>query len=143
MKKSGILQKLINGKYKYLLKDVDDFTIANFLYQPSYISMESALSFHGMIKGFTYQITSLTINKATSITINNQDFGYSKINNKLFWGWEKKENFLIASPEKAYFDYLYFASKGLRDNDLNEFDTTVLDKKILKKWCEKYNILSN
>lgn len=136
--KAEILDKLVKGKYYFTLHDVNDFTIANFLYQPSYISMQSALSFHSIMTGFPYQITSISIKKPKSFVISEKDFVYSKITPKLFWGWEKKENFLIAKPEKALLDYIYFASKGLANLDWEEIDTTALDKKLLFTWAKVY-----
>lgn len=134
-----ILQKLIKGKYYFTLNSVNDFTIANFLYQPSYISMQSALSFHSIMTGFSYQITSISVKKPKNFIIDKKDFIYSKITPKLFWGWEKKEDFLIAKPEKALLDYVYFASKGLTSLDWEEIDISKLDKKLLLTWARKYN----
>ena len=109
-----IIQRLIKGKYRFLLSTVDDFTMANFLYQPSYVSLETALSFYGIITGFPYQITSITTQKARSFDIDSKEFKFSRISPALFWGWEKKEDFLIAEKEKALLDYLYFGLKGFR-----------------------------
>ena len=136
--RNKILQKLIKGKYYFTLKAVDDFSMANFLYQPSYISMQSALSFHSIMTGFSYQITSIGIKKSKNYIIDGKDFIYSKIDPKLFWGWEKKADFLIARPEKALLDYVYFASKGLANLDWEEIDITRLEKKILLKWAKIY-----
>ena len=137
--KAKILEKLIKGKYYFSLNNVNDFTMANFLYQPSYISMQSALSFHSIMTGFSYQITSISIRKPKIIEIDEKDFVYSKITPKLFWGWEKKEDFLIATAEKALLDYVYFASKGLANLDWEEIDLKKIDKRLLLKWAEKYN----
>lgn len=137
--KNKILQKLIKGKYYFTLNSVNDFTMANFLYQPSYISMQSALSFHSIMTGFSYQITSISAKKTKSFIINEKDFVYSKIATKLFWGWEKKEDFLIAKPEKALLDYVYFASKGLTLLDWEEIDISKLNKKLLLEWSLKYS----
>ena len=136
--RNKILQKVIKGKYYFTLKAVDDFSMANFLYQPSYISMQSALSFHSIMTGFSYQITSIGIKKSKNYIIDGKDFSYSKIDSKLFWGWEKKADFLIARPEKALLDYIYFASKGLANLDWEEIDITGLEKKILLKWAKIY-----
>lgn len=136
--KNKILQKLMKGKYYFTLNSVSDFTIANFLYQPSYISMQSALSLHSIMTGFSYQITSISVKKPKNFTIDEKDFIYSKIAPKLFWGWEKKEDFLIARPEKALLDYVYFASKGLTNLDWEEIDITRLDRKLLLTWAKIY-----
>lgn len=139
LNKSEILEKLIKGKYLFTLKNIDDFTIANFLYQPSYISMQSALSFYNIMTGFSYQITSISIKKTKKITINEKDFVYSKISPNLYWGFEKKEDFLIARPEKALLDYIYFASKGLASLDWDDIGIETLDKNLLLEWSLKYN----
>ncbi len=136
--KNKILQKLIKGKYYFTLKEVVDFTIANFLYQPSYISMQSALSFHSIMTGFSYEITSISVKKTKIFEINDKEYVYSKISSKFFWGWEKKENFLMAKPEKALLDYVYFASKGLTNLDWDEIDSEKLDKKLISKWAKIY-----
>ena len=58
--KSGLFEKLRN-KF-YILKDShpSHYFIANKLYQPSYISLETALSHYGMIPETVYTITSVT-----------------------------------------------------------------------------------
>lgn len=140
LESNGILQRLIKGKYLYLLKDVNDFTMANFLYQPSYVSLESAMSIHGIITGIVYQTTSITIKKTNEITVGEKEYSYSHISNKLFWGWEKESDILLATPEKAFLDYLYFVKKGLRSIDWGEIDMSVLDKDLLSSWAKKFKI---
>lgn len=128
LEKKGIIQKLIKGKYRFLLNSTNDFNLANFIYQPSYISLESALSFYGIISGIPYRITSLTIKKSRTFVIDNKEYMYSKISAKLFWGYEKNENFLIAEKEKALADYLYFYQKGLRSLEMEDLDLSEIDK---------------
>lgn len=137
LQEKGIVKKLIKGKYLFVFNKPDDFLIANFLYQPSYISLESALSFYGLITGFPYQITSITTRKSKKFLIDGREFSYSQINNQLFWGYEKKENFLIADQEKALFDFFYFAAKGLRRIDNDELDLSSIDKNRLGEYLTR------
>ena len=139
LEKKKIVQRLVKGKYSFLLSSVSDFTIANYLYRPSYVSLETALSFYGIITGFPYQITSITIQKAKSFNIDTKEFRFSQISPNLFWGWEKKEDFLIAEPEKALLDYIYFGLKGLRSVDWDELETTGINKKILFLYAKRFN----
>jgi len=44
LEKEGIIRKLIKGKYVFTFEQPQKFLIANFLYQPSYISLESAFN---------------------------------------------------------------------------------------------------
>ncbi len=138
LEKKKIIKKLVKGKYYFVFNRPDDFLMANFLYYPSYISLESALSFYGVITGFPYRITSISIKKAKKIIVDNKEFSYSKIKNELYWGFEKKDKFLIAEPEKALLDYLYFASKGLVNLDLDDFDLKTLNKKKLFLYVLKF-----
>lgn len=127
----GILKKLSKKRYLFALKPVDDFQMANFLYQPSYISLESALSFYGILSQFSYQVTSVSPKKTRSFEAQGKEFAYFHIKPALFFGYEKKENFLIALPEKALIDYLYFGSKGLRVLSLEEFDLSIIKKETM------------
>ena len=138
LEKKGIIKKLIKSKYFFLFADGNDFTTANFLYQPSYISLESALSFYGVITGFSYRITSLSPKKTRNITIGQKEYTYSHIGQNLFWGYEKKDDFIIAEPEKAFLDYLYFYSKGLRTLHLDEFELSDLNLKKLLAYEKKF-----
>ena len=139
LEKEEIIEKLINGKYRFLFGTINVFTMANFLYQPSYISLESALSFHGIITGFPYQITSMSIKKPCRFEVDGRDFHYSQISPKLFWGYEKKENFAVANREKALLDYIYFGTKGLRNLSFDEFDLTGINKPKLAIYAKKFN----
>lgn len=138
LEKKKIIKKLIKGKYLFLFNQPNDFLIANYLYQPSYISLESALSFYGLISGFPYQITSVTPKKTKKIIADKKEYVYGQISPLFFWGWEKKDNFLIAQKEKAFLDYLYFYTKGLRSFEKDEFDLKEIDKKKLIKYAGKF-----
>ena len=138
LEKKRLIKKLIKGKYYFLLNATNDFKIANYLYQPSYISLESALSFYGIITGFSYKITSISTKKSRAFDIDQKEFQYSQINQNLFWGYEKKENFLIAEKEKALLDYLYFHLKGLRGFDREEFDFKEINRDRLRIYARRF-----
>lgn len=139
LENNGIIKKLIKGKYLFTLNSTNDFITANFLYSPSYISLESALSFYGIITGFSYKITSLTTKKTRLFEIENKEFSFGHIDSKLFWGYEKTADFLIAEKEKAILDYIYYHSKGLRLFDRDEFDWSEINKKKLTEYGKKFN----
>lgn len=138
LEKKKIIKKLIKGKYIFLFNQPQDYFIANYLYQPSYISLETALSFYGIITAFPYKITSITPKKTKNIIVENKEFSYVQILPSLFWGYEKKDNFLIAEKEKALLDYLYLYTKGLRNFDKEEFDLKEINKKKLFLYAKKF-----
>lgn len=135
--KKGILTRLTKRRYHFVFLPSDDFQIANFLYSPSYISLESALSFYGIISQFPYQITSITLRKTKTFKVGKKEFSFSHIKENLFFGYEQKEKFLLALPEKALFDCLYFSAKGLRKFEAEEFDLKKIDKRILSDFIKK------
>ena len=137
LEKAAVIKKLLKGKYLFSFGKINDFAMANWLYQPSYISLESALSFYGVITGFSYKITSICLKKTKNMFIDTKELSYSQIDKKLFFGYEKKDNFLIAEKEKAVFDYIYFSQKGLRSPDLSEFDLSELNKLKLNHYLKK------
>ena len=131
--KKGVLKKLAKKQYLFTLLGADDFQIANFLYSPSYISLESALCFYGILGQFPYQITSITARKTKTINCLNKEFNYSHIKQGLFFGYHKEKDFLIASPEKALLDYLYFYSKGLCGFEKDDFNLAEINKQRLNE----------
>ncbi len=122
--KKGYLLKLKNGIYAFE-KDFERIKgeeVAAALYQPSYLSLESALSFYGFIPEMVYAHVSVTgkINR----TFDNKfgHFIYRHLKSELFWGYREVRTdtgrYLIAEPEKAVLDYLYLnLSKINSDSD--------------------------
>lgn len=136
--RSGVLERLEKGKYRLVSGDVDDFELAYFLYSPSYISLETALNLSGILSQFPYEITSVTPRKSREKRVGDKIFLYLHIKPSLFWGYQKKSNFLIAEPEKALLDSIYFASKGLRGLDLAELDWGGVDKVKLLDYSNRF-----
>lgn len=136
--KNEVLVKI--ERNKYFLKDakIHDFALANFIYQPSYISFESALSFYGILSQFPYEVLSSTPKKTIQKVINKRVFVYIHIKKDLFWGYEKQAGFLIALPEKALLDQLYLASKGLKVLNFDEYDLSLIKTKRFKEYLLKF-----
>lgn len=135
---NGILIKVERDKYIVSNYKGSEFAIAHFIYEPSYISFESALSFYGILSQFPYETTSATTKQTKSKEYGNKWYGYYHIKNDLFWGYEKKDNYLIATKEKALLDQLYLFSKGIKQFPIDEYNLATIDIKILKAYKNKY-----
>lgn len=140
LKEKNIIKSLNKGHYYYPSEKINDFSIGNFLYHPSYISLETALSLYSIITAFPYKITSTTIKRTKAYFLENKEYSYTQITKNLFWGYEKREDYLMAIPEKALLDYLYLCARGLRSFDKEEFDLTKIDKRIFNKFIEKMDL---
>ncbi|PIS23402.1 hypothetical protein COT49_00320 [candidate division WWE3 bacterium CG08_land_8_20_14_0_20_40_13] len=137
--KAGILKNLMGGKFVLGEFKAESFEIANYLYQPSYISLESALSFYGILPQFSYTISSITTKKTKKISVDGKEFSFSSISPSLFWSYKKEKNFLIASPEKALLDSLYFSLKKIINLDKDELDITCINRKELLRMSKLFN----
>ncbi len=110
----GLLLRIKQGLYTLKTDQPSEEEIANFLYRPSYISFEYALSYYNLIPEAPYTVTSATTKPTRLFTTQHQAFSYRTIKKEAYTGYllEKKHDraFLIADPEKALVDYLYFAT---------------------------------
>lgn len=138
LERSEVIKRVVKGKYQFLLREVNDFELANFLVNPSYISLESALSFYGILPQFPYTITSITPFKSQRIICGDKEYEFTHLESKYFFSFVKKDNFLIATPEKALLDELYFMAKKLRKVHFEDLDLKTIDKKKFELVSRKY-----
>ena len=141
LEKANLLKRVVKGKYLFSLKEINDYELANLLLTPSYLSLESALSFYGILAQFPYTITSVTPLKTKKIIYNEKEFEFAHLKKEYFFGYVKKDNFLIALPEKALLDELYFISKGLIRISLDELNLSLINRNKLGRMMEYYKFL--
>lgn len=132
MVKNNELIRLKNGLYLITDKIKQDNTtiipfeqVANFLYGPSYVSMQWALSFYGMIPERVHTVTSMTLGRNKEYHTPVGDFSYQTLPSKSYSiGITQKKcsdflgEFLIASPEKALADMVFKTCKNLQKDQL-------------------------
>ncbi len=122
-KKKGYITNLRKNRYVFSDLEICDntlFEIANKIYSPSYISLESALSLYNLIPETVYSLTSVSTRKTKTFSNDLGTFKYQTISKKLFWGYKTEEKFLIASPEKALLDYMYLHTDIKEEKDFFE-----------------------
>lgn len=114
--KKGLFIKLRNGLYSLSDTPINHYLIANRVYQPSYISFETALSHHGMIPETIYSVTSATAKISREFTVAGVQYLYRKIKKDAYTGYTgilyNGHTVFMAEPEKALLDYLYFVDLG-------------------------------
>ena len=132
------ITKIKRGWYCFFPNKIDELKLANLLYQPSYISLESALNYYGLIPDIPQTVTSITPTTTKSLKNQFGQFSYVKIKSSLFWGFKKvtDENLSLAKKEKALLDYFYIRKiKTIKDLRLDLKD---LDLKLYKKYHKFY-----
>ncbi len=156
--KSQELISIRRGLYiigtKVDLPSPEPFLIANHLRGPSYVSLESALSYWNMIPERAYEISSVTIKTSRLHKTPVGRFSYQKLKTPYYsYGiknieYSPKQTMLVASPEKALCDKVVLTPKiHLRSiKQTREFliedlrmDSEVLkalDTKIMELWIK-------
>lgn len=110
--KKGFIIHLRRGLYALRDIKIPDLYLANKLYEPSYVSLEFALSYHRVIPETVYTITSITPKASRQFKVSEKLFTYQNIKKVAFRGYttgrQRELTFLIAEPEKALVDLDYF-----------------------------------
>jgi hypothetical protein len=113
--------------------------VACFLRPPAYVTCEWALNYHGISLQSPYACTAATLSTAVgrnrSVEYQGVMIEFSKISPALFFGFTRVEDYLIAAPEKAILDTLYFR-KSLPVADELEIDA--IDRNLLRKMAAKF-----
>ena len=111
----GLLVRLRRGLYvvapqsQLNLPATSSLIIANSLYGPSYVSLETALSLHGLIPEHVYSVRSMTFNRGRDISTSLGRFEYVRCPRAYYalgitMREEERGSALIARPEKAIAD---------------------------------------
>lgn len=137
----GLFLRLKKGLYCLKSDFISEEELANRLYQPSYISFEYALASHNILPEMTYSITSATTKPTRIFTVNDKTFFYFTIKKEAYTGYtlikRNESSFLMAEPEKALVDYLYFVTLGKKP--LNDrLKTSSLNKEKLFKYANLF-----
>jgi predicted transcriptional regulator of viral defense system len=124
----GLFIKLRNSFYQLSDSNPSLYLIANRLYQPSYISLEKALSHHHIIPETVYAVTSISTKPTREFVNPRGAFSYQQIKKSAFTGYSSSQIegtiVFMAEPAKALADYLYFVDlKKISLNDRLEISS--------------------
>lgn len=140
--KSEVLIRLKRGLYVYSHSQIDEFVLANFVYRPSYVSLESALNYYGIFPDVTGNVTNISPVTTKTIKTSRGIFMYSKIANNLYFGFNPIKDagsqyfYLIADAEKAILDYIYV--RNMRNLTEQRLDLGILDRIKLARYGREF-----
>lgn len=134
----GILERIGTGIYHTFTAKPAVEKIAAALYLPNYLSFESALSRNGILNLIPYTVTFATTRKTKRIAIEGRDVEFRQIKKDIFWGYDMQGGIYVATPEKAFLDLVYLASRGVASIDLDEMNMEKLSMTTVKKLSKKY-----
>lgn len=150
MVKKGELLRLKNGFFLIASRfqrgkvDYPYEQISNLLYGPSYISLEWALSFYNFIPERVSVVTCVTTGSNKEFETPLGVFRYRRLNRHRYSvGIDHKKidgqlgGFLIATPEKALADWVFFTSEDMSKEEL--YQDLVEAKRIEKESLQSLN----
>ncbi|MFZ2969754.1 MAG: hypothetical protein WA063_01250 [Minisyncoccia bacterium] len=150
--KKGYIERVKKGLYVFSDRknDISSEEISFLIYEPSYISLEYALSYYGFIPEMVYSVTAITPKITRHFANKFGNFIYRRIKPELFFGYRvmetKNGKYLLAEPEKALLDYFYLNSKNMNSKEdieelrLNrEMVKKTIDRKKLEFYLEKFD----
>lgn len=150
----GYLTQLRRGYYIFtdLVENLNEeglFLIANKIYSPSYVSLETALHYYNFIPEAPFTVTSISSRKTKQFQTPVANFSYSSVKSDLMQGYllvdvENNERTTaitnsisqfakLAYPEKAILDYLYLNPKLM---NLDDIEGLRLNKAEIKSRCD-------
>jgi predicted transcriptional regulator of viral defense system len=110
----GYIRKVIKGFYVFVdlvLEENVLFEIANRIYKPSYVSLESALAHYQLIPESIFGVTSVSTRRTYRFASGLAEFRFRTVKPELFFGYDlmsaRGKRVKIARPEKAILDFLY------------------------------------
>ena len=126
--KMGLLVRI--KRNLYVLREVwksatieEKFQLVNLAQAPSYISLTTALEYYQLTSQMQRDYCeSIAIQRTKTVSVEESEFKYFKIAKDLYFGFEKKNEFFIASPEKALLDAVYLISYGRYALDFSAID---------------------
>lgn len=157
--KQGMLLQIKRGLYipgpNLKSRGPEPFLLANHLYGPSYVSMDSALFYWGLIPERVFETSSVTIKKTTKYHTVAGVFSYTYLPLPYYsYGINQiiltaKQTVLLASPEKALCDKV-ISTAGLllrskkqtieyltEDLRIEKEQMRTLDYKAMQTWLEE------
>jgi predicted transcriptional regulator of viral defense system len=118
--KAGKLIQIKRGLYllseEYRKRSLFEPYLAATIRKPSYISLEKALEYHGLIPEAVPTYTCVTTKRPGIINSGAGNYSYRHVKQGLFWGYQSLtvdgQTGFMALPEKALLDLTYF--RGMR-----------------------------
>ena len=144
--RSGKMIRVRRGLYAKD-KNYDKFELATKIYTPSYISFETVLANAGVIFQFYGQIFVASY-VTRDVIVDDKTYAYKRIRDSILTnhtGVEAKNNYHVASPERAFLDVVY-SNKDYHFDNLSPLDwdkvfeiLSIYENKSMERKVKKYH----
>lgn len=135
-----VIKRICRGYYAnpFSLPTIEEISAQ--IYKPSYVSLESVLSNNGILSQIPQALTCVTTKTPRVFDTAFGTIEYRQIKKAYFWGLYKEGNYLIAEPEKALVDFIYFKKKKDVKRSISGLDLRGLNGKKLKTYAGKMKV---
>ncbi len=130
--KSGVLRSVKRGMYLpgpiLASEQPEPFLLANHILGPSYVSLDAALSFRGLIPEQVFEVSSVTTKATRKFNTEVGVYSYIRLPLPYYsFGIERvalgdKQYAMVASPEKALFDKIVTSAGVVFRSPANAYD---------------------
>lgn len=121
------------------LTSAEFYLISNYLQVPSNLSCAIALSFHGVstqVQRAWYD--NISTRRSIHYSVQGVDFLFYKISTPLYFGFERADNYFIATEEKAFVDACHMSVYGRYAFDYHACNLMKLDYGIIKSIMKSF-----
>lgn len=147
--KNGRIHRLRRGLYSiakpYHTTRPHPFLVANHLQRSSYVSLQSALAYYGLIPDVVIRTVSVTTGRPESLSTPLGEFEFRHIRRDVFFGFHsinlQGRSAMVALPEKALLDLIYLQPDGESPEYLKEIrlqQPDILDLGRLEQFAARY-----
>jgi len=115
------------------------FALSNILQTPSYVSLATALSFHGattqIVQSACEAVSPL---RTAGYCVEGFEMSFVKLPETLYFGFERWRGAFVAEPEKALLDAAHLASLGRYSLDLSSIERDRFDSGKLAECAKRF-----
>ncbi|MEW6456037.1 MAG: hypothetical protein AB1410_04900 [Acidobacteriota bacterium] len=135
-----IIKRICRGYYAnpFNLPNLEE--ISSWIYQPSYISLQAALSSWGILSQIPLILTCVTTRLPRTFKTSFGIIEYHQIKKIYFWGFIRQNNYFIAEKEKALLDFIYLNKNKNIESTLSDLNLSEINHRKLKSYTEKMNL---
>ena len=135
-----LIRRICRGYYLNPFSTVALEEVSAYIYKPSYISLESALSRYGVLSQIPQVLTCVTTKLPRVFNTSLGTIEYRQVKKDYFFGFVKEGSYFIAEPEKALLDFFYLERSKVTARRYSEFNLKGLNSKKLNSYAGKMNL---
>ena len=136
----GVIRRICRGHYANPFHPPTLEQIASQIHSPSYVSLESALSRHGVLSQMPQELTCVTTRASRTLRTSYGLIRYRKIKKEFFFGFSIQGGAALAEPEKALADLLYFRRRGAPSRPLPDLNREGIRAGKLRSYARRMEI---